>query len=357
MTARRRGAAVTYAQAGVDIAAAERAKARIRRLAAGSRTAGMLAGIGGFGGLFAAPRGRRPVLVASADGVGTKLKVAFAAGRHDTVGRDLVNHCVNDILAQGARPLFFLDYLALGRMSPPTVTAVVAGVARGCRENGCALLGGETAEMPGFYPPGEYDLAGFIVGAVEQDRLITGARIRPGDRLIGLRSAGLHTNGYSLARRVLLPRFRLRQRVPELGATVADALLAEHRSYWPLLAPLLPQNGRRRSPLRGIAHVTGGGITDNLPRILPPGCAAEIDAAAWEWPPIFRLLARLSGAPLADLRRTLNLGIGMILVVAPADWARVTGHLRRRKEDFVTLGRIVPGARRVQYREPPGGKA
>lgn len=349
---RSRPRATTYARAGVDISAAERAKRHIRRLAAGSRTAGMLGAIGGFGGLFAAPAGRRPVLVASADGVGTKLKVAFAAGRHDTVGRDLVNHCVNDIVAQGARPLFFLDYLALGTMAPATVAQVVAGVARGCRENGCALLGGETAEMPGFYAPGEYDLAGFIVGAVERDRLINGAGIRPGDRLIGLRSAGLHTNGYTLARRLLLDQagYGLRRRLPELGATVGEALLAEHRSYWPLLAPLLATRGSRRSPLKGIAHITGGGITDNLPRILPPGCAAEIAAGAWEWPPIFQLLRRLSRAPLADLRRTFNLGIGMILVVAPADCAGVIAHLRRRREDWVDLGRIIPG-RGVRYRE------
>lgn len=347
----RRPARAAYAAAGVDIAAASRAKARIQRLAAASRTPGMLGEIGGFGGLFAAPTGRRPVLVASADGVGTKLKIAFAAGRHDTVGRDLVNHCVNDILAQGARPLFFLDYLALGRMAPAVVAAVVAGVARGCQENGCALLGGETAEMPGFYRPGEYDLAGFIVGAAERDRLITGARIRPGDRLIGLRSAGLHTNGYSLARRLLLApgRYRLAQRIPELGATAAAALLAEHRSYWPLLAPLLPQSGRKKSPLRGIAHITGGGITDNLPRILPAGCAAEIRAAAWEWPPLFRLLQRLGRVPMAEMRRTFNLGIGMILVAAPRDWRQVITHLRRQGEDFVDLGRVIPGLRRVVY--------
>ncbi|MGH9534998.1 MAG: phosphoribosylformylglycinamidine cyclo-ligase [Terriglobales bacterium] len=344
--------ATTYARAGVDIVAADRAKARIRQLAAGSRTAGMLSGIGGFGGLFAAPRGRRPVLVASADGVGTKLKVAIATGRHDTVGRDLVNHCANDILAQGARPLFFLDYLALGQMNTELVAEVVAGVARGCRENACALLGGETAEMPGFYAPGEYDLAGFIVGTVERDRLITGAAIRPGDRLLGLRSAGLHTNGYALARRVLLEeaRYRLGQRLEELGMTVAEALLAEHRAYGPLLAPLLPQTGRRRSPLKGIAHITGGGIPGNLPRILPPGCAAEIDAAAWEWPPIFRLLARRSGAPLADLRRAFNLGIGMILVVAPEDAPAVAARLRRRGEEAIALGRILAGRRQVRYR-------
>ncbi len=338
------GQASTYADSGVNIAAATRAKAEIKRLARRTFTRGVLAG-GSFGGLFRLRGVRQPVLVSSIDGVGTKLKVAIAAGRHDTVGRDLVNHCVNDILVQGARPLFFLDYLALGRMDEALVAQVVRGIGRGCRENGCALIGGETAEMPGFYAPGEYDLAGCIVGVAEAGRLLPRG-IRRGDLLLGLRSAGLHTNGYSLARRLLLEQagYRLEDRLPELGATVGEALLAPHRQYWALLAPLL-----ERRALRGMAHITGGGITENLPRILPPNCAAEIDAASWEWPPIFRVLERLGPVPLAEMRRTFNLGIGMILVVAPSKLNEVAARLRGREKFFV-LGRIVPGRPEVRWR-------
>lgn len=336
----------TYAAAGVSIATADTAKSRIRALARGTFTPGVLSDIGSFGGLFQLPRGaRQPVLVASMDGVGTKLKLAFATGIHATVGRDLVNHCVNDILVQGAVPLFFLDYIALGRMAPATVADLVEGLSRGCRENGCALLGGETAEMPGLYAPGEYDLAGCIVGWVERKNLITGAGIRPGDVLLGLRSAGLHTNGYALARKLLFdvagytPRTRLR----ELGMTVGTALLAEHRSYLPLLRPIL---GR----LRGLAHITGGGIPGNLPRVLPPNCAAEVRLSAWTPPPLFTLLQRLGDVPPADMRQTFNLGIGMILVVSPRDLPQVERHLRRRQEDAIRLGVIVAGRRRVIFR-------
>ncbi len=335
----------TYAAAGVSIAAADRAKTRIARLARASFTRHVLAGIGGFGGLFQLPAGLlRPVLVASMDGVGTKLKVAIAAGVHDTVGRDLVNHCVNDILVQGAAPLFFLDYIALGVMAPGVVAALVAGLSRGCRENGCALLGGETAEMPGFYAPGDYDLAGSIVGVVERARLLTGAGIRPGDVLVGLPSAGLHTNGYALARRLLfdVAHYKLSTRLPDVGATVAEALLAEHRSYLPLLRPWL---GR----LRGLAHITGGGIPGNLPRILPSGCAAQVRLSAWTPPPLFALLQRLGRVPAADMRRTFNLGIGMIAVLAPAHADAFLRHLRRRGEAAVVLGQVVPGARRVVF--------
>lgn len=333
----------TYAAAGVSIASAERAKQRIRRLARGTFNRQVLSEIGSFGGLFALPNGARPVLVASMDGVGTKLKLAFATGIHNTVGRDLVNHCVNDILVQGARPLFFLDYIALGRMHAPTVAALVEGLSRGCKENGCVLLGGETAEMPGFYTPGEYDLAGCIVGQVERGALLTGAGIRPGDVLFGLRSAGLHTNGYALARDIFFPRLRLGARPPELGgASLAQALLAEHRSYLPVLGPWL-----RR--VRGLAHITGGGIPGNLPRILPAGCGAEIEASSWAWPAIFQLLQRLGAVPLADMRRTFNLGIGMIAVIRPADAAAFAGYLNRKGEAPLRIGRVIAGARQVRW--------
>jgi phosphoribosylformylglycinamidine cyclo-ligase len=338
----------TYAAAGVDIAAADRAKGRIKRLARATFNSNVLAEIGGFGGLFQLPRGyRQPVLVSSADGVGTKLKVAFATGVHDTVGRDLVNHCVNDILVQGAEPLFFLDYIAVGKMVPATVAALIEGLSRGCRENGCVLIGGETAEMPGFYAPGEYDLAGCIVGIVERRALLTGAGIRPGDALIGLRSAGLHTNGYALARKLLFEtaRYRPSTRVKELGMTVGEALLAEHRSYLPLLRPLL-----KAQRLRGMAHITGGGIGGNLPRILPRGCAAEVRMSAWERPPLFRLLQRMGEVPEADMRRTFNLGIGMILVVAPGERAAVERHLRRHGEEPIPLGQIVAAASGARVR-------
>lgn len=342
-------AAHAYAAAGVDIDAADRAKQRIKQLARATFSRGVLAEIGGFGGLFRLPAGlRQPVLVASMDGVGTKLKVAFALGRHDTVGRDLVNHCVNDILVQGARPLFFLDYVALGRMEPRVVTEVVAGVAQGCRENGCALLGGESAEMPGFYAPGEYDVAGCIVGVVERRRLLTGAGIRRGDRLIGLRSAGLHTNGYSLARKLVEQSgYGYGRRVPALGTTAGEALLTEHRSYlralWPLLAA-------RPCPVRGLAHITGGGITDNLPRILPPGCGARIDTRAWTPPALFAWLQRLGGVADEEMRRTFNLGIGMIVVAAASAAAGVMRSLRARGEAPVEIGEIVAGRRGVRYR-------
>jgi phosphoribosylformylglycinamidine cyclo-ligase len=344
---------VTYAAAGVDISAADRAKQRIKGLARVTFNRNTLAEIGGFGGLFRLPDNlRRPVLVSSVDGVGTKLKVAFMTGVHDTVGRDLVNHCVNDILVQGASPLFFLDYVAVGRLDPAIVCAIVEGVSRGCRENGCVLIGGETAEMPGFYAPGEYDVAGCIVGVVEENRIVTGAAIRPGDRLLGLGSAGLHTNGYSLARHLLfdVAGYDANNRVAALGTTVGEALLAEHRSYLGLIGPLL-----KKSPglIHGMAHVTGGGITENLPRVLPPRCAAEIDAGSWDWPPIFKLIQQIGGVPLDDMRRTFNLGIGMILVVAADDAAKVTRMFARRGERAMDVGRIVSasGARqpRVRY--------
>jgi phosphoribosylformylglycinamidine cyclo-ligase len=281
------------------------------------------------------------------DGVGTKLKVAAMMGRHDTIGQDLVNHCVNDILVQGARPLFFLDYLATGRLSPDVAVAVIEGMARACRLNGCALIGGETAEMPGFYADGEYDLAGFIVGVVERDRLIDGRTIAPGDVLLGLASSGLHTNGYSLARRIVFEHLGLSvaDPVPELGTTVGEALLAPHRSYLPTLAPALESGA-----IKGLAHITGGGLTENLPRILPPGTAARVDRSAWRPPPIFGFLQRGGRVPDDDMYRTFNMGIGMIVVCAEADRDGLVRTFEAHGGSGITeIGRIVAGDGRVRY--------
>ena len=338
-----------YKASGVDIDAGNEAVRRIRSLARGTFTPGVLSDIGSFGGLFRLDRDRyqEPVLVSSADGVGTKLKVAFMTGRHRTVGADLVNHCVNDILVQGAEPLFFLDYLATGRLDPAVAEEVVGGIAGACRENGCALLGGETAEMPGFYADGEYDIAGFIVGIVERSRVIDGRSIVPGDVLIGLPSAGLHTNGYSLARRVLFESmgWTADTVVPELGATVGDALLAPHRSYLPVVRPLL-----ERQYVRGIAHITGGGITENLPRVLPEGCGAEIDLGAWSVPALFRLLQERGQIPRDEMFRAFNMGIGLILVCAPSETERIIDTLVRNGEPHaVRIGSVVSGSREVIY--------
>jgi phosphoribosylformylglycinamidine cyclo-ligase len=338
-----------YRQSGVDIDAGNDTVRRIRSLARSTFTAGVLSDIGSFGGLFRLDRDRyrEPVLVSSADGVGTKLKVAFMTGRHDTVGADLVNHCVNDILVQGAEPLFFLDYLATGRLLPAVAEQVVGGVARACRENGCALVGGETAEMPGFYADGEYDIAGFIVGIVDRAKLVDGRAIVPGDVLIGLPSAGLHTNGYSLARRVLFDVGGLRHDaiVPELGGTVGDALLAPHRSYLSVVRPLL-----ERQLVKGLAHITGGGITENLPRILPDGCAAEIDTRAWPVPPIFQVIARRGEIARDEMFRAFNMGVGLVIVCAASDAADVRAAARAAGEPgaFV-LGRVLAGPETVRY--------
>jgi phosphoribosylformylglycinamidine cyclo-ligase len=288
----------------------------------------------------------RPVLVASADGVGTKLKVAFLAGRHDTVGRDLVNHCVNDILVQGARPLFFLDYVATGRLDPSVLAAVVSGIARGCKENGCALLGGETAEMPGFYADGEYDVAGFIVGMVDRPRVVDGSGIRAGDVLIGLPAAGLHTNGYSLARKVFfdVAGLAVHDRVDELGGTVAEVLLAEHRSY---LAPL--SKPLDAGLVRGLAHITGGGLTDNLPRILPSGTGARIDLGSWPVLPVYGFLQRHGRVADDEMYRAFNMGIGMVVVVAPGDAEAVEAHLDAARERHFRIGAIESGDGRVRY--------
>jgi phosphoribosylformylglycinamidine cyclo-ligase len=340
---------IDYRNAGVDIDAGNEAVRRIRSLARSTFTPGVLSDIGSFGGLFALERDRyrEPVLVSSADGVGTKLKIAFMTGRHDTVGADLVNHCVNDILVQGAQPLFFLDYLATGRLTPSVAEAVVSGVARACRENGCALIGGETAEMPGFYADGEYDIAGFIVGVVEKSQVVDGHAIVPGDVLIGLQSSGLHTNGYSLARKICFEKagWQPDTHVPELGATVAEALLAVHRSYLPAVQPLL-----ERGLVKGLAHITGGGITENLPRILPDGCDADINLGSWQVPAVFNLLQAQGGIARDEMFRAFNMGIGLIVVCAAADADRVSGLLEASGErNSPRIGTIVAGHRSVSY--------
>ena len=338
-----------YRQAGVDIDAGNETVRRIRSLARATFTPGVLSDIGSFGGLFRLDRDRfqDPVLVSSADGVGTKLKVAFMTGRHDTIGADLVNHSINDILVQGAEPLFFLDYLATGRLSPEVAEQVVGGIARACREHGCALIGGETAEMPGFYADGEYDIAGFIVGIVERTKIVDGRTIAPGDVLIGLRSTGLHTNGYSLARRVFFDVAGLQPdtSIPELGTTAGAALLAPHRCYLPSVRPLL-----ERGYVKGLAHITGGGITENLPRTLPDGCAAEIDRSAWTVPPIFRFIQDRGGVGRDDMYRTFNMGIGLIIACTARDAERVVDSLTRSGEpNAVRIGLVVSGDRAVRY--------
>ena len=335
-----------YKASGVDIDAGNETVRRIRGLARSTFTSGVLSEIGSFGGLFRLQPGqyRDPVLVASTDGVGTKLKVAFLAQRHDTIGRDLVNHCVNDILVQGAEPLFFLDYLATGQLTPAVAESIVGGIACACRDSGCALLGGETAEMPGFYRDGEYDVAGFIVGAVDRPQLITGRTIAVGDVLVGVPSSGLHTNGYSLARRVVFDRLRLDvdSYVPELSRTVGDALLEPHRSYLPIIKPML-DGGR----IKGMAHITGGGITDNLPRVLPHGTAAVVDTSAWEVPPIFTWLQRGGDIPRDDMLRTFNMGIGLIAVTGRNHAEALIDEMAARGgRDARVIGEIVPG-------EPP----
>ena len=307
--------ALRYGSAGVDLDASNAAKSRIKKLVESTFTSGVLGGFGGFGGMFRLPPGlEKPILVSSADGVGTKIKVAIEANRHDTIGRDLVNHCVNDILVQGAIPLFFLDYVAFGKLDPPVVEAVVAGVAMGCRENGCALIGGETAEMPGLYVPPDYDLAGFIVGYVEENRILGPHRVRPDDVLVGLPSSGLHTNGYSLARKIVKDRLKLRldDAFPGGGGAVVDVFLAEHRSYLPALKPVLDR-------VHAMAHVTGGGLLENLDRALPTTLDAVIDLSSWKVPGVFRVLQEAGSVEPAEMFRTFNMGVGMVVICPPSD--------------------------------------
>jgi phosphoribosylformylglycinamidine cyclo-ligase len=331
-----------YADAGVDIAVADAAKQRIRHHASRTFTPGVLGGIGGFGALFAldTKKWKEPVLVSSADGVGTKLKVAMATGVHSTVGGDLVNHCINDILVQGAEPLFFLDYMAMGKLDPNVVEQLVEGMSRACRKAGCALIGGETAEMPGFYPPGEYDLAGFIVGAVERKKILSGKNVKPGDALLALPSAGLHTNGYSLARKLVFEIAKLKPEayVAEVGNKIGAELLKPHLCYAPALKDILA-----RGWVSALAHITGGGIPGNLPRVLPSGVRAEIDLGAWPVPPIFKYLAKLGKIDSDELLQSFNMGVGMILVVPPQNVRPVEVTLKRRREKFFRIGRIERG--------------
>jgi len=337
---------ISYSDAGVDIDAATRATDRIKELARRTFNQRTLSEIGSFGGMFdgAFPNLKEPVLVASADGVGTKLKIAFATGVHNTVGRDLVNHCVNDILVQGARPLFFLDYVATGKLSPEVVASVVEGVTDGCCENGCVLLGGETAEMPGFYQEGEYDIAGFIVGVVDREDIIDGKRIAVGDVLLALPSAGLHTNGYSLARKLFfeVAGYQPDTLIDELGMTAGEALLLPHLSY------LKPLNGLLDlSVIKGLAHITGGGLTDNIPRILPEDTAVKINKGSWPIPPLFELLRRLGNVSDGEMYRTFNMGVGMVIVCSPANAGIIESYLRDRGEACYRIGEVVTGNREV----------
>ncbi len=341
---------IRYRDAGVNIDEADRAVSSIKKFARRTFTRGVLTDIGSFGACYQLSGLRKPVLISSADGVGTKLKLAFLTGRHDTVGEDLVNHCVNDIAVQGAVPLFFLDYFAVGKLDADVAASVVSGIARGCRQNGCALIGGETAEMPGMYAPGEYDLAGFIVGAAERSHLLTGKAIRRGDILLALPSTGLHTNGYSLARKLLFDRagYGPGTVLPEVGQTLGDALLAIHRSYLKPIRTLLAAG-----LLRGAAHITGGGITDNTPRMLPSGLAVTIETNAWTIPPLFEALRRIGNIPVDDYRRTLNLGVGMILAVPARGATKAEALLRRLGESAFRIGTVVThrrGQPRVEYR-------
>jgi phosphoribosylformylglycinamidine cyclo-ligase len=327
---------ISYADAGVDIDAATRATDRIKLLAKQTFNAQTLSEIGSFGGMFdgAFPKLAQPVLVASADGVGTKLKIAFLAGVHNTVGRDLVNHCVNDILVQGARPLFFLDYIATGKLLPDVVAAIVEGIARGCRENGCVLLGGETAEMPDFYAAGEYDVAGFIVGVVDKEKVIDGRKIAVGDVLLALPSIGLHTNGYSLARKLFLEvaGHDVNTRVAELDMTVGEALLQPHLSYLKPLEDLLDSG-----MIKGLAHITGGGLTDNIPRILPEGTAVEIKKGSWPVLPVFQVMQEIGNVSEQEMYRTFNMGVGMVIVVSQSN------------AEVCEIGSVVAGERFVKF--------
>jgi len=338
---------ISYSDAGVDIDAATRATDRIKDLARTTFNQRTLSEIGSFGGMFdgAFPNLANPVLVASADGVGTKLKIAFATGVHNTVGEDLVNHCVNDILVQGARPLFFLDYIATGKLSTETVAGVIEGITNGCRNNGCVLLGGETAEMPGFYQDGEYDVAGFIVGVVDREKIVDGKSITAGDVLLALPSIGLHTNGYSLARKLFfeVAGYTPSTGLPELQMTVGEALLQSHISY---LRPLewLLDTGK----LKGLAHITGGGLTDNIPRILPASTAVKINKGSWPVLPIYELMQHIGNVSETEMYRTFNMGVGMVIVCSSEDRDVIKSQLEVNGEACYEIGEVVEGNREVR---------
>jgi phosphoribosylformylglycinamidine cyclo-ligase len=337
-----------YAAAGVDIDLGNQVKATLPQLLASTHRREVLGGVGGFGGLFAldTKQFRQPVLVSSMDGVGTKLKIAFAMNRHDTVGQDLVNHCVNDIAVFGAEPLFFLDYIGAGRLERRIFTGLISGFARACAENHCALIGGETAQMPGFYREGEYDLSGTIVGVVEKSRLLDGREIKPGDAVIGLASSGLHTNGYSLARKIFFGKMRLKPRafVPELGNTIGDELLKVHVSYGPLVRKLL----QKRAGVRGLAHITGGGFVDNIPRVLPKKCDVVIHKGSWDVPPVFQLIAARGGVEEKELYQVFNMGIGMIVIVAGDKADAALRFIRAQKQAAWLIGGVARGIGKVR---------
>ena len=340
--------AITYADSGVDIERANRTKQRIKYLAHKTFNRGVLSEIGGFGGLFAIDKKKYldPVLVSSVDGVGTKLKLAFEMRLHHTVGADLVNHCVNDITVQGATPMFFMDYFATGKLQPEVAEKVVAGIADACKHNGCALIGGETAEMPGFYADGEYDLAGFIVGVVDRSKIITGKAVEAGDVLIGLTSSGLHTNGYSLARKLFfeVANYTPDSYVNEIKGKVGAELMKTHRSYWPIVRRMIDAEA-----VSAMAHITGGGITENLPRALPKGTGAIVEMHSWPVPLIFEYLQKIGNVPQDEMLRTFNMGIGMILVVPAKKFKKAQTILDRCGEKAYTIGRVVKGEKRVTY--------
>ena len=341
-------APITYADAGVNIDRANKTKKRIKYLAHKTFTRNVVSEIGGFGGMFSVDKEKwvNPVLVSSVDGVGTKLKIAFEMKTHHTIGADLVNHCVNDIAVQGATPLFFMDYLAAGKLEPEVAEKVVEGVAEACKHNGCALIGGETAEMPGFYPDGEYDLAGFIVGVVERERIINGKTVEVGDVILGLPSNGLHTNGYSLARKLLfeIAHYTPETYVNELKGKVGNELMRTHKSYWPVIKKLLSGEC-----VAAMAHITGGGITENLPRVLPRGVAAVIELGSWPLPPLFEHMQKLGNVPKEEMLRTFNMGLGMLVVVPSKKFKKAQSVLERVGEKAYTVGRIVKGERKVMY--------
>ncbi|MEO5718711.1 MAG: phosphoribosylformylglycinamidine cyclo-ligase [Chthoniobacterales bacterium] len=335
------GAKKAYARAGVDVDLGNLVKRKIQGRVRTTHGPEVLGKIGGFGGLFAPNFSgmREPVLVASVDGVGTKLKIAFALDRHDTVGADLVNHCINDIAVLGARPLFFLDYIGAEKLEPRVFDQILRGFTKACRAGGCALIGGETAQMPGMYRRGEYDLAGCIVGVVDRARMIDGTRIKPGDVILGLASNGLHTNGYSLARKIFFKQLRLKPeaRVPGLSLSLGEELLRTHKNYQPLLARVA------RGKLKGLAHITGGGLLDNLPRVLPENCDAVINTGSWKVPAIFQIMAKRGKVPLDEMYQVFNMGIGMAAIVSPNDSAIVARQLRAR-----VIGRIERGRGQVR---------
>ncbi len=344
-----------YARAGVDIDLGNRVKATLPQLLASTHRPEVLGKVGGFGGLFAlnVRKYNQPVLVSSADGVGTKLKLAFAMDRHNTIGEDLVNHCVDDIAVLGAEPLFFLDYIGTGKLKPHVFTQLIEGFARGCTLNGCSLIGGETAQMPGFYKEGEYDVSGTIVGVVEKSKMLDGKGIKPGDAVIGLASSGLHTNGYSLARKIFFEQMKLKinTRVAELGNTIGDELLKVHVSYGPLIQKLLKKynlssnssNSAKGRVIKGLAHITGGGFVDNIPRVLPKNCDVIIRKNSWDMPPIFKMIAERGGVPEEELYQVFNMGVGMTLIVEADKADSILKNIRSQKQTAWLIGEVVKG--------------